>query len=120
MPVNANNYGSRGGVNSGIVIKCPNLVADRLVYFDCNAESGAWVIRDFIGECKLENRDSHLTIADIEQASVFDEYPPWRNVETENHSNWKSYLLMRTTAAFHTRTVSTDPPNNDSGGWRPL
>lgn len=32
------NYSSRGGGNRGIVILCPRIVADRLVYFDYNTD----------------------------------------------------------------------------------
>ena len=98
MPVNRINYNHRGGGNYGIVIRCPNIVADRLVYFDYNADRSSWVIRDFIIGQRLENNDSPLTVAQIETDTNYDEFPPWFNAE--NTDGWASYLRLRTSAVF--------------------
>lgn len=76
MPINPNSYSRRGNNNLGAVVRCPNLVADRLVYFDHDSVTGAWVIRDFISGLKLDNHKSSLTVAQIEADADYDEYPP--------------------------------------------
>jgi hypothetical protein len=120
VPVNAANYDHRGAGNYGIVVRCPNLVGDRLVYFDHNATRGSWVIRDFITGQRLENSDSHLTVAQIEADANYDEFPPWYNAV--NTADWSIYLTLRTTAVFRLggAAVSTAAPNPASGTWRPL
>jgi hypothetical protein len=73
MAVNPSNYNHRGGGNYGIVLRCPNIVAnDRLVYFDHNRDRGSWVIRD---------SHSALTVAQIEADATYDEFPVWCNAE---------------------------------------
>jgi len=119
MPVNRANYDPRGGGNDGIVVRCSNLVANRLVYFDYNVARGSWVIRDFIAGVQLENSDSHLTVTQIEADTDYDEFPPWHNAR--NTADWQVYLTLRTTAVFRLRAPPpTAPPNPASGTWRPL
>ena len=122
MAVNQNNYDHRGGGNYGIVVSCPNIVAnDRLVYFDHNKDRGSWVIRDFVGALKLDNNSSPLTVAEIEADATYDEFPIWCGVET-NPDDWKTYLTMRTTAVFRLRAPIrvTSVPNPGSGTWQPI
>jgi|SRR5271165_5859695 len=120
MPVNQNNFGSRGG-NRAIVLRCPQIVADdRLVYFDYN-KSEHWVIRDLIAGQRLDNYHSQLTVAQIVADATHDESPPWYNVE-EHPAEWRSYLELRTTAV---RRLSgplgtTKVPNRASGDWQPI
>ena len=118
MPVNHANYNHRGGGNYGIVVRCPNLVSDRLVYFDHNVRRQTWVIRDFITYRRLENNDSQLDIAQIEADANHDEFPPWHNVV--NTADWALYLSLRTTAVFGLGAagVNTTGPNPASGFWR--
>lgn len=119
MPVNSNNYDHRGGGNYGIVLRCPNLVADRLIYFDQNAERRSWVIRDFITGQRLENQDSQLTVAQIEADANHDEFPPWHNAK--NTADSSVYLSLRTMAALRLGAApSTAAPNPVAGTWRPL
>ena len=109
MAVNLNNYNPRGNNNVGIVVRCPNLVADRLVYFDRDSQTGSWVIRDFISGQQLDHLDSHLTVANIEADANHDEFPPWHNAQ--NLDDWRIYLSLRTTAVFALRMISTALPN---------
>ena len=118
MPVNDEKYCHRGGGNYGIVLICPNLVGDRLVYFDHNRARGSWVIRDFIAGCRLDNESSRLTVAQIEADATYDKHPPWCNVETDP-ADWRTYLRLRTTAAFKRgEGRSLDAPNPQSGRWQ--
>lgn len=120
MPVDPENYSHRGGGNYGIVVVCPTLIADRLVYFDHNRERGSWVVRDFITGRRLDNEHSPLTVAQIEDDAAYNEYPPWCNVENEP-GGWTTYLRLRTTAAFRNGVGrSLDAPNPQSGQWQPL
>jgi hypothetical protein len=120
MPVHEERYSHRGGGNYGIVILCPTLVADRLVYFDHNRERGTWVIRDFIAGWLLDNRHSRLTVAQIADDAIYDEHPPWCNVE-KHPDQWRTYLRMRTTAAFRRgRGRALEMPNLQSGEWQPI
>jgi hypothetical protein len=94
MAVNQNNYDHRGGGNYGIVLRCPNIVADdRLVYFDQNRERGIWVLRDFVGEHKLDHNNSPLSVAQIEADAIYDEFPIWCAVE-DQPADWKTYLTL--------------------------
>ena len=84
MPIDAQNYNHRGAGNYGIVVRCPRIVGDRLVYFDHNAKRGTWVIRDFApaSNCRTP-------------------IPDFR---------WRKSRRMRTTMNFHlgsTRTTLT-------------
>lgn len=123
MPVDVSNYNHRGGGNYGIVLRCPNIVAnDHLVYFDFNKNRGSWVIRDFIAGLRLDDNHSKLSVAEIVADANYDEFPAWCSVE-ENPADWKTYLTLRTTAALRfngpLRSVST--PNVISGNvWQPL
>ena len=90
----------------------------RLVYFDYNRQSGAWVIRDFIIGQWLDNGRSPLTVAEIEADAVFDEFPPWCSV-LEEPAQWRIYLRLRTTACLG-RDVPMDLPNRQSGAWEPF
>jgi hypothetical protein len=120
VPVNQNNYDHRGGGNYGIVLRCPRIVADRLVYFDFNQHTEAWVIRDFIVNKMLRSDASNLTRAQIEADATLDEFPAWCNVE-ENPDDWAAYLRLRTTALLRLRTApSNSGPNPASGTWHPL
>jgi len=120
MPVHDENYSHRGGGNYGIVLLCPNIVGDRLVYFDHNRERGSWVIRDFIGGWLLNNQNSALTVAQIEADAAYNEHPPWCNVEA-NPADWKTYLRLRTTAALRRgEGRSVEVPNSQSGRWQQL
>jgi hypothetical protein len=120
MPVKEDNYSHRGGGNYGIVLVCPNVIANRLVYFDHNRERGSWVVRDFICGWRLDNQSSALTEAQIEADATYDEHPPWCNVEA-NPADWKTYLQLRTTVALgHGDGRSLDAPNPQSGHWQPL
>jgi|SRR5882724_282976 len=122
MPVDRNHYDRRrGGGNYSIVIRCPNIVANRLVYFDYNERRRTWVIRDFIARQRLDIRHSrNLTVGDIEADANYSEYPPWRDVR--NIDDWSAYLRLRTTAAFRLRraAIPRNAPNPASGGWRPF
>jgi hypothetical protein len=121
MSVNHNNYDPRGGLNLGIVARLPTLVGNRLVYFDHNAETKSWVIRDFIGQRKLDNWHSQLSITDIERDADMDEIPPWLNAELEA-DKWRDYLGLRTTAVLklHDKPISTDLPNRPTDNWLSL
>ena len=121
MPVNHSNYDHRGRGNYGIVIRCPNLVGDRLVYFDYNNDSEHWVIRDFIAGQKLDNAHSLLSVADIEADAVGDEFPPWLDVKRDA-VEWQFYLRTRTNAVLRLRLSgpSTVLPNRPSDTWLPL
>jgi len=120
MPVDEQNYSHRGGGNYGIVLLCPNVVADRLVYFDHNRERGSWVIRDFICGRRLDNGHSTLTVSQIENDASYHEHPPWCNVE-EEPDTWRTYLRLRVTAAFKRgRGRSIEAPNAQSGQWQQL
>src|SRR4051812_44667319 len=100
MPVNQNNQNHRGGGNYGIVLRCPNVVAeDRLIYFDFNRKRRTWVIRDFINNQRLDNLHSPLTVAQIEADATYDEFPTWCNAE-RNPADWRTYLSLRTTAVL--------------------
>lgn len=119
MPVNQTNYDHRGGGNYGIVVRCSNIVGNRLVYFDHNAQRHSWVIRDFMTGQQLSNNESTLTVSQIEADADFDEFPPWSNVE--NLAEWTAYMSLRTTAVFQLRTSpETSLPNPDSGNWQNL
>ena len=120
MPVDANDYRTRGG-NLAIVLCCPTIVSPaRLVYFDHNP-AGSWVIRDFLGGVKLSNETSALTVADIELDANHSEPPPWCNVETAPQ-DWRLYLELRTTVLTEQRNRNIDVrhPNRQSGRWEPL
>jgi hypothetical protein len=121
MPVDRNNYGSRGG-NLAIVLCCPNIVADdRLVYFDYNKKSEHWVIRDFISGQRLDNDHSKLTFGDIEADASHNESPVWCNVEVQPRE-WQIYLSLRATAVFRLNgpLSTTRRPNPQSGDWQPI
>lgn len=118
MPV-IKTYDHRGAGNYGIVVRCPNIVGDRLIYFDHNAERQSWVIRDFITEQQLSNHESTLTVAQIEEDADHNEFPPWFNAE--NIAEWKAYLILRTTAVFRLRSTPViTPPNPASGNWQTM
>jgi hypothetical protein len=117
-----NSYDSRGGNNYAVVLLCPNIVAnDHLVYFDYNAKSRNWVIRDFITGQRLDNHHSTLTVEQIEADATHAEFPVWHNVENFP-ADWRTYLTLRTTAVRGLRHSlgSTNLPNPASGIWRPL
>lgn len=117
MPVTQANYDHRGGGNYGIVMRCPNIVGDRLVYFDYNAQRHSWVIRDFISGLSLSNNDSQLTVPQIEFDANHDEFPPWRDVSYQ--MEWATYLFLRTSAQFRLGALPTiTQPNPVSGRWR--
>jgi len=120
MPIAEPNYSHRGGGNYGIVVRCPNLIADRLVYFDHNRERGSWVVRDFLTSHRLDNEHSPLTVAQIEGDATYDEHPPWCNVENRP-DDWTTYLRLRTTAVFRGRVGRPwEAPNPQFGQWQPL
>ncbi len=121
MSVNETNCNHRGGGNYGIVVCCPNVVADdHLVYFDYNNERGTWVMRDFIERQRLDDSHSRLTVAEIKADATYDEFPAWCNVE-ENPADWRTYLTLRTTAVLAGGPLrATSTPNPGSGNWRPL
>jgi hypothetical protein len=120
MPVHAGNYDHRGDLNYGIVVRCPNVVGDRLVYFDYNRRTNAWRIRDFIVGLILSNSTSPLSVAQIEADADHDEFPPWWNADRDPMS-WGTYLRLRTTAVCHLRGAPpTASPNPASGTWQPI
>jgi hypothetical protein len=121
MAVNQTNYDSRGGGDYGIVVRCPNLVGDRLVYFDFNDARQSWVIRDFVAGVRLDNEHSPLTIKDIEADAVDDEFPPWFDVRRDA-AEWKAYLRGRTMAALRLRgaPISITAASRVSDTWLPL
>ena len=122
MPVNQRNYNHRGGGNYGIVLRCPNVVAnDHLVYFDCNRDRGSWVIRDLVVGQRLDNSHSTLTVAQIEADATYDEFPAWCNVELDPAA-WQEYLTLRSTAVLRLSGPlrQTSAPNPGSGNWQPL
>jgi hypothetical protein len=121
MPVDQNNYDNRGGDNLGIVVRCLNIVGNRLVYFDHNRWSGGWVIRDFLLGLRLDNQHSVLAVQEIEADADYDEFPPWLNVGHEARE-WHDYLKTRTNAVLKLRNdpISKSPPNPASGTWRKL
>jgi hypothetical protein len=122
MAVNPSNYDHRGGGNYGIVLRCPNIVAnDRLVYFDHNRDRGSWVIRDFIVGQRLDNSHSTLTVAEIEADATYDEFPVWCNVEV-SPAEWITYLMLRTTAVLRVGGPlrSASAANPGFGNWLPL
>jgi hypothetical protein len=122
MPVNPSNYNHRGGRNYGIVLCCPNIVADdHLVYFDHNRNRGSWVIRDFVTGRRLDNECSGLQVADIEVDANYDEFPAWCSVE-EHPDAWKTYLMLRSTAVLRTGHPLTSPTAQGPafGSWQPL
>jgi len=133
MLVSKSNYDDRHFDNLGIVVRCPTLVGNRLVYFDYNTKTHGWVIRDFIFWKRLDNAkrldkaDSTLSIRDIEADVDYDEFPPWLNAEC-HAKEWRDYLRVRTIAMLrlHNDPFSnnepffTDAPNPSSGTWRDL
>lgn len=121
MAVNQTNYDQRGGGNLGIVVRCPSVVGDRLVYFDFNEARKSWVIRDFIAGLKLDDKHSPLTVTDIQADAVYDEFPPWLDVHRDA-TEWQVYLRGRTMAVLRLRGVpiSTTAPNRASDTWLPL
>jgi hypothetical protein len=122
-------YDIRGNKNYGIVIRCPRLVGNRLVYFDHSKNNPttrlSWVIRDFIAGFQLIHTDSDLTVEAIEDDADYSEFPPWFNVDKADE--WRTYLLMRTTVLFKPpetpvfmpirESVSRLPPERSSGEW---
>ena len=120
MLVNESNYDDRGNDNFGIVVRCPTLVGNRLVYFNHNRKTQGWVIRDFIVGQKLDKETSRLSVKDIEADVDYDEFPPWLNVSRE--AEWRDYLRARTNAVLrlHNDPLSTVLPNGQSGKWRDL
>jgi hypothetical protein len=112
----SSNYDHRGGHNWGIVVRCRNLVGNRLVYLDHNRETRGWVIRDFIVGLRLDNEHSQLSIEAIEEEADMDEFPPWLNVAHE--PEWRDYLTARTNAVLrlHDHPISTDT-NKAAGTW---
>jgi hypothetical protein len=119
--INDSNWDHRGASNWGIVVRCENLVGDRLVYLDHNRDTdGGWVIRDFIVGDRLDNEHSTLSLDDIVKDADKDESPPWWNVERE--AEWRDYLKTRTIAVLqlHDRPLSTVRPNRPTDGWRKL
>ena len=120
MPANPDHYRTRGG-NLAIVLCCPTIVSPaRLVYFDHNPEE-AGVIRDFIIARRLDNETSDLTLADIEQAAIHSEPPPWCSV-VESPQDWRLYLELRTTVYTEQRDrrMNLLQPNGEPDRWRPL
>ena len=114
MPVSQTNYDHRGAGNYGVVVRCPNIVGDRLVYFDYNSQRHSWVIRDFVTGLQLSNNVSTLTIPQIEADANYDEFPPWFNVI--NNADWSVYLSLRTSAVFQLRSLPTASPPNPASG----
>lgn len=121
MPINLDNYNHRGGGNYSVVLQCPDVVGnEHLVYFDHNRDRGSWVLRDLIAGYRLDDNGSSLTVAQIETAATYNEFPPWLNVEI-NPVDWRTYLTIRTTAVLKRTSDSTPaPPNPNSGSWQPL
>jgi len=118
MPVNPEHYQARGKNNRGVVLRCPNLVGDRLVFFDRDSETGSWVLRDFIRELQLTHANSSLTVKEIEADADHDEKPPFHNVLKVK--DWRTYLLLRTKAVFGSRDVSDALPNSNAGLWEEM
>ncbi len=119
MPVSQHNYDHRGGGNRGIIICCPNIVGQRLVYFDHSASRRSWVIRDFITGQKLSNHTSQLMVDQIEADAMYDEFPPYHNVT--NIDEWAIYLRLRTKAVFRLKYgPATTPPDPNSGTWQAM
>ena len=120
MPVDANDYRTRGG-NLAIVLCCPTIASPaRLVYFDHNP-AGSWVIRDFLCGVRLSNETSALTVADIEQDACHSEPPPWCNVE-KTPGDWRLYLELRTTVftGQRNRNIDVQNPNRNFERWDPI
>lgn len=120
MPVRPSSYAPRNE-NDSVVIWCPAYAADRFVHFARDATSGAWMLRDYVSGMGLSHNDSHLTVAQIEQATTHDEYPPYHN--SDNLADWKLYLTLRTDALRRQNRLNhslTAAPNPASGTWRPL
>ncbi len=110
MLVNKSNWDHRGENNYGIIVRCPTVVGNRLVYLDHNRKTDGWVIRDFITERKLDKENSRLSIQDIEKDVDYDEFPPWLSV-TDDAAKWQNYLKVRTSAVLRRHN---DPfSNND-------
>ena len=120
MPVNPNNSDHHGGGNYVIIIWSPTHVGERFTHFDRNPQTGSWVIRDYITGWQLSSNDSRLTIAEIEQATERDEYPPFHPYSESQ--DWEAYLRLRSMAVSrqHGLPYSTTPPNPNSGNWQPL
>jgi hypothetical protein len=122
MAVDPMNYDHSGGGNYGVVLRLPQIVAaDRLVYFDHNRNRGSWVIRDFIAGQRLDDSHSTLTVSQIEADATYAEFPIWCNVE-DNPADWRTYLMLRTTAAFRLGGPlrTTLAVSSQSGKWMPL
>jgi hypothetical protein len=110
MLENKSNWDHRGESNYGIVVRCPSLVGNRLVYLDHNQKTDGWVIRDFLAGRKLNKVNSLLSIQDIEKDVDYDEFPPWLSV-TDDAAKWQNYLKVRTYAVLRPHN---DPfSNND-------
>ena len=119
MIIQQSDYNHRGGGNYGVIVRCPNIVGDRLVYYDHNRDSGSWVIRDFISGHYLSNHDSLLTVVEIEQDADYVEIPPFYN--KDNERDWAGYLRLRTMSVFGLRLVApSGSPNLAAGKWKPL
>jgi hypothetical protein len=120
MPVNSDNSHHHGRGNYVTIIWCPSHVGARFAHFDRNLQTGGWVIRDYVTRRQLSNKDSQLTIAQIEEATQRDEFPPFH--QYSQIGDWEIYLRLRskTVAKQHRLRFSTAAPNPASGNWRRL
>jgi hypothetical protein len=119
MPVDPRHYAQHGGGNDVVILRCPNLVGDRLVHFTRNRLSQNWVIRDFVARKQLTSLASPLTSDAIEADAVYSEPAPFHDVA--NVDDWAGYLLLKTMFVFHLRNPTPrTPPNPASGAWLSL
>jgi hypothetical protein len=121
MPVDPTHYQHHGSGNYTVILRCPNIVGNRLVHFDQNRKRGTWVLRDFVMKQQLSNitAAAGVTVAAIEADADHSEPPPYHAVTYDDH--WCGYLFLKTMYNFHPNTpTSTAPPNAASGAWVPI
>jgi hypothetical protein len=119
MPIHPGHVTQQVGGQKVVIVRCPNVVGDRLAHFSRNPLNHNWVIRDFITRKQLTNIASHLTAEAIEADANYSEIAPFHDVACVDE--WAGYLLLKTMFVFHPQnpTLRT-PPNPASGAWSSL
>jgi len=90
------NSDHHGAGNHVILIWNPIHVGERFAHFNRNTISGSWVIRDYITGWFLSNATSPLTIAQIEQETVRDAFPPFH--QYTHNDDWNAFLRLMSLA----------------------
>jgi hypothetical protein len=119
MPIHPGHVTQQGGGQKAVIVRCPNVVGDRLVHFSRNDLDQTWVIRDFITRKQLTNIASPLTAVAIEADANHSEVAPFHDVARVDE--WAGYLLLKTMVVFHPQSpTQRTPPNPASGAWLSL